>query len=234
MSASGPVRAALIDLDGTLLDTIPDLAAAANRMLVELGFEALVEDSVRAFVGKGIEKLVSRCLEAASGDGAPALFGKGLESFSRCYEEESGLRTIVYGGVIEGLDELAAQGVRLACVTNKAERFTVPLLARTGLATRFGTVVCGDQAARLKPHPEPYLLACARLGVSPGHAIVVGDSRNDVTAARGAGCRVLCVPYGYNEGEPASALECDALVEDLRAAAEWIREANRSMKEAIR
>jgi 2-phosphoglycolate phosphatase len=228
MSLHARVRAALIDLDGTLLDTIPDLTAAANTMLADLGLRPLPEDEVRAFVGKGIERLVLRCLEASAGENAAGLREQAIARFSECYEAESGMRTVIYGGVLEGLDAFDAQGIALACVTNKAERFTVPLLQRTGLAARFGAVVTGDQAGKLKPNPEPYLLACSKLGVGPAEALVVGDSRNDVLAARAAGCRVLCVPYGYNEGEPASALECDELVADLRAAAHWAGKCNTS------
>jgi phosphoglycolate phosphatase len=231
MTSGARVRAALIDLDGTLLDTIPDLAAAANRMLCELGAAALPLEAVKGFVGRGIENLVSRCLEASA---LPASVSeeRALAIFSRCYEEESGLRTVLFPRVTQGLESLAAQGLRLACVTNKARRFTGPLLERTRLAGHFAVVVSGDDAEHLKPHPAPYLEACRRLGVRPAEALVIGDSRNDVIAAREAGCPVVCVPYGYNEGEAASQLQCDALVDDLAQAAGYVHAMNGTTEEA--
>ena len=225
------LRAALIDLDGTLLDTAPDLAAAVWSMLSELRLRPLAESEIRDFIGQGVARLVRRCIEAAGAPSDAEVFEAGLSAFSRAYEDESGRRTRFYPGVIEGLDELSSQGIALACVTNKIGRFTAPLLQRTGLAERFDVVVTGDSVPQLKPHPEPLLLACRRLRVGPGEAVVIGDSRNDVVAARAAGCRVLCVPYGYTEGQPVSALGCDAVVADLREAARYVRNANREANE---
>jgi phosphoglycolate phosphatase len=224
------LKAALIDLDGTLLDTVPDLAWAANRMLAELGLKLLPEEVVQQFIGQGIERLVSRCIDAA-GDGSR--LDEALESFSRHYERESGVRTRHFPNVTEGLAALTEQGLLLACVTNKAERFTRPLLRRCGLTDRFQAVVCGDQVARLKPAPDAFLEACGRLRVTPGEAIVIGDSRNDVVAARAAGCPVICVAYGYTEGLPMESLGCDALVEDLMDAAGYVRRLNRTTSGAL-
>ena len=228
------VRAALIDLDGTLLDTLPDLASAANRMLAKLGLAPLPQARVRDFVGKGVAHLVRRCLAAALGGETPAdsVLARADVVFGDAYEEESGRCTALYPGVVAGLDDMAEQGLRLACVTNKIGRFTAPLLERTGLAPRFAAVICGDQVTRLKPDPEPYFLACAKLGAPAANAVVIGDSANDMIAGRAAGCRVLCVPYGYTEGVDASSLDCDARVENLMEAARYMRRLNE--QEAVR
>jgi phosphoglycolate phosphatase len=126
---------------------------------------------------------------------------------------------VPFPGVLEGLRALQAAAVPMACITNKAERFTVDLLKRTALDGYFGVVVCGDTVAKKKPDPEPVLTACARLGVRPAEALMIGDSANDVQAARAAGCPVWCVPYGYNEGRPVESLDCDWIVPDLAVAA---------------
>jgi phosphoglycolate phosphatase len=219
------IRAALIDLDGTLLDTAGDLAAAANRMLAALALPRRTIAEVATYVGKGIPRLVERCL---TGDleirADPRLMSRALPVFSSAYDEESGRHTRIYAGVVEGLEELAGEGVLLGCVTNKAERFTLPLLERMQLAHRFRVIVSGDTVARGKPDPLPYLHACERLGVGPGDAIVIGDSENDVVAARAAGIRVLCVTYGYTEGRPVESLGADAIIPDLRGAAAYVRQ----------
>jgi phosphoglycolate phosphatase len=214
------IRAVLCDLDGTLLDTAPDLAAAVNRMLDELGHPRRSLEQVTNDIGRGTRKLVERSLPAG------AELEQALRVFGRHYEEESGLSAVPFAGVVEGLRQLSNLGLRMACVTNKPRAFTVPLLERTGVAEWFAATVCGDDVPRLKPDPAPYAEACRRLGVAAGEAVAIGDSSNDVVSARAAGCTVLCVPYGYREGEPVASLEADALVNDFRDAAEWIRMRN--------
>jgi phosphoglycolate phosphatase len=215
------IRAALIDLDGTLLDTAPDIAQAANRTLAGLGLHALPEAQVRDFIGQGIAVLVRRCLEAALG-GAPgeALLETALARFAVHYASVNGSASLPYPGALEGLAALRSGGLRLACVTNKAERFTVPLLAARGLAGYFDAVVTSDQAGKRKPDPEPFLLACRRLDVQPAEAVAIGDSANDAQGARAAGCRVLLVPYGYREGQDVRSIDCDGIVASLFQAAE--------------
>jgi phosphoglycolate phosphatase len=213
-------RAFLFDLDGTLLDSAPDLAAAANAMLAELGLPARDPAVVATYIGKGIPKLVERTLTGSLDAAAdPVLFARALPIYERYYAEESGRRSVPFPGVIEGLRALRDAGLPLACITNKAERFTLDLLQRTGLGGFFPVVVCGDTVGRKKPDPEPVLTACARLGVRPADALMIGDSANDVQSARAAGCPVWCVPYGYNEGRPVETLDCDAIVPDLAEAA---------------
>jgi phosphoglycolate phosphatase len=213
------LRAALIDLDGTLLDTAPDLAAAANRMLAALGLAPRSVQEISTYVGKGITRLVERALTGDM-EGKPdaALLERALPMFAAAYDEESGKHSRAFAGVIEGLQSIR---VARACVTNKAERFTLPLLEHMGLAAYFDAVVCGDQVARGKPDPLPYLAACERLAVAPADALVIGDSQNDVAAARAGGMRVICVSYGYREGRPVESLGADAVIADLREAAAY-------------
>jgi len=213
-------RAVLFDLDGTLLDSAPDLAAAANAMLAELGLPARDPVVIATYIGKGIPKLVERTLAGTlDGVAEPVLFARALPIYERYYAEESGRRSVPFPGVIEGLRALHDARLPLACITNKAERFTLDLLQRTGLDGFFPVVVCGDTVVRKKPDPEPVVTACARLDVRPADALMIGDSANDVQAARAAGCPVWCVPYGYNEGRPVETLDCDAIVPDLAEAA---------------
>jgi phosphoglycolate phosphatase len=218
------VRAVTIDLDGTLLDTIPDLAVAANMMLAQLERPPLPVERIRTFVGKGIPKLVERTLGADVGaEVDPALVHHALPIFEHCYTEVNGRHTTIYPGVEEGLAELAQRGFALACVTNKAEAFTLPLLEMVGFASKFHVVVAGDTTARKKPHPEPLLRACEALGAAPGDVLMIGDSLNDTQAARAAGCPVFCVTYGYNEGYDVRTLDSDAVVDTLVEAVRLIR-----------
>ena len=216
-------RAVLFDLDGTLLDTVPDLALSANRMLAELHRPGQTEALISTFVGRGINKLVERVL-AGSIDGTvpSAQLQHGLEIFERCYAEESGRRSRPYPGVVEGLDQLVAAGMPMAVVTNKAARFTLELLERVGIGHYFKAVVSGDTLPVRKPDPQPVQYACKQLEVAPADALFIGDSRHDVEAGRGAGCAVWCVPYGYNEGVSTDRLNCDRMVPDIAVAARWI------------
>ena len=219
MSAAsrGPFRAVLIDLDGTLLDTGPDIASAANAMLVKLGRAPLPEARVVEFVGKGVANLVARVLDETGG--AAGILDAALAHFEDAYLAHVADRSRPYPGVIAGLERFRAQGLKLACVTNKASRFTRPLLAATGLAPYFQAVVCGDEVARKKPEPDAFLEAAARLGAAAREAWVIGDSANDVIAARAAGMAVAVVPYGYREGLAVEALGADTIVASLEAAA---------------
>jgi phosphoglycolate phosphatase len=216
-------RAVLLDLDGTLLHTAPDLAAAANRMLGELGLPPRAPEELATFIGKGLPALVHRTLAGTlDGLAEQALFERALPIFERCYAEESGRRAEPYPGVVDGLERMRGLHLSLGCVTNKAGLFTQDLLERTDLARFFDCVVSGDTVARRKPDPLPMLHACERLGTRAAETLVIGDSLNDVQAARAAGCPVWCVPYGYNEGRPVSELDCDAIVDSLLDAARLI------------
>ncbi len=216
----------MIDLDGTLADTIPDLAAAANMMLREIGRPGLEVALIRTFVGKGIPKLVERTLAAANGGKIPAgLMEQALPVYERCYAEVNGRHTVVYPGVSEGLKAMREMQLPLACVTNKSGRFTAPLLDYLGLSQYFDQVIAGDTLPQKKPDPAQLLHACRGFGIAPKEMLMIGDSGNDAEAARAAGCPVFCVPYGYNEGRDVRELDVDAIVPTLVEAARLIQKA---------
>jgi phosphoglycolate phosphatase len=211
-----PVKAVMIDLDGTMLDTVADLAIAVNLLLQKVGRAPLPEALVRNFVGKGIANLVKRALVGAlEGEPDAALFELALPLYYDCYASVNGKHTVIYPGVRDGLDALKNAGFPLACVTNKSARFTLPLLEHMGLADYFKVVVSGDTLPKKKPDPLPLTHACAELGIAPRDMLMIGDSMNDTIAARAAGCPVFCVPYGYNEGHDVRELDVDAIVETL-------------------
>ncbi len=216
------VRAVLLDLDGTLLDTAPDIHAAACGMLRDLGRPELSLAEIRGYVGRGIPNLVKRviagALEAADDPAPPP--PDALASFKRHYAGANGRSARPFPGVMRGLAALKAKGFPLAVITNKAGAFTLPLLERTGLAPYFDAVVSGDLLPRAKPDAMPLVWACGRLGVSPADALIVGDSLHDFHAGRAAGCRVFLVPYGYNEGRDVRDLACDAIVSSIEDAAQ--------------
>ncbi|HEY9278544.1 MAG TPA: phosphoglycolate phosphatase [Eoetvoesiella sp.] len=213
--------AALIDLDGTLLDTIPDLADAANAMRADMAMPPLPQNVIATYVGKGTKNLVIRSLAHEEQPATPEQIEQGLGLFEKHYHRVNGLRATLYPGVLEGLNAFKEQGVKLAIVTNKPTEFTHPLLERTGLAHFFDHIVCGDTCVEKKPHPMPFLHACDLLQMPPSKALAIGDSINDAQAARAAQITVLAVPYGYNEGQDVRNLEVDDIVMSIEAAAQW-------------
>jgi phosphoglycolate phosphatase len=226
-----PIQAVLFDLDGTLLHTAPDLAAAANAMLAELGLSALLVEKITEFVGKGVGVLVARCLAMVHGRSVenahlegisgPA-HEKALAAYERHYAQLNGTHAQFYPGVLEGLQRMQSTGLKLGIVTNKPQAFTEPLIDQFGLRPFMQVVVSGDTCARKKPDALPMLHACAALGVAPQHALMLGDSGNDCLAARAAGLAVWVLPYGYNEGQPVAALDCDGIVQSLEVAAQHL------------
>jgi phosphoglycolate phosphatase len=213
-------RAVVIDLDGTLLDTVADLAAAVNGMLAELGRAALPEAAVAAYVGKGAEVLGHRAIGGRlDARVEPALHARGIAAFGRHYARENGLRARPYPGAREGLDAMRAMGLALACVTNKPQAFADPLLERVGMRADFALVLGGDALPAKKPDPLPMLHAARALGAAPAEVVAIGDSLNDALAARAAGMAVLAVPYGYNEGRDVATLDVDGIVGSLLEAA---------------
>ena len=214
-------RAVLFDLDGTLLDTIADLADAANLALAELGRPARTQDEIHSFVGKGIPHLVRRCMTEGT-QASEAEIEQAVAVFRRHYARVNGVRTRIYPGVTDTLDAMRARGLRLAVVTNKAEAFTLPLLERMAIAHYFDTVISGDTLAVKKPDPAVVYLACERLGVSAAEALMIGDSANDALAAQGAGMPVLLVTYGYSEGVPVDTIECDGLLSEALQVLDYI------------
>ncbi|CAB1367780.1 phosphoglycolate phosphatase [Denitratisoma oestradiolicum] len=216
-----PIHSVTLDLDGTLLDTAPDLAKAANAMLAELGLPQRSEAQIRDFIGKGIPNLVKRSITFDQEPDAEAL-ARADAAFRRHYAECNGRLSQPYPGVIEGLERFRSLGLKLAIITNKAGAFTEPLVAVSGLASYVEFTIAGDTLPRKKPDPLPLQHACQRMGVPTKFNLHIGDSQNDFHAARAAGCPVFLVPYGYNEGEDVRLLECDAIVASLVHAAELV------------
>ena len=195
-------RAVLLDLDGTLIDTAPDIAAAANATLSDLGLALLEAGQVRSFIGEGIAVLVRRSLAARlSAEKVELKFSAALEAFERHYVAMNGQYSSLYPGVAEALRAMRARGLKTGCVTNKLLRFAEPLLARFSLLPMLDTVIGGDSTAAKKPDPAPVLEACRRLGVAPHEGVLIGDSEHDARAARAAGMTFVAVSYGYGNRE---------------------------------
>ena len=209
-------RLVLFDLDGTLVDSVMDLAGAAEQMMRTLGRTPPTLACVRRYVGNGIERLVHRCLTADMHADAPAAdFLPALEVFMVSYAQHNAQRSRVYEGVLEGLEATSRRALHMGCVTNKSERFTRPLLAALGLDHFFEIVVCGDTTAHKKPHPAPLLFAMEHFSLTPAQVLFVGDSANDVQAARAAQTAVVCVDYGYNHGDDIADSKPDAVLSSL-------------------
>ena len=216
MSLNKVPRLVLIDLDGTMVDSVPDLAYCTDEMMKALGRPAWGEAKVRMWVGNGVERLVMRALTNELWvDPDPAEFEKALPIYMELYANNTSGRSCLYEGVVEGLEYLKASGIKLGCVTNKAAAFTVPLLKDMAIYDRFDLVVSGDTTAKKKPDPMPLLYAAEQLGVAAADCLMVGDSMHDVQAARNAGFQVVCVPYGYNHGQDILEAKPDDLVESL-------------------
>lgn len=217
------IRAAIIDLDGTMVDTAPDFQVAINRMREEIHLAPLTLETITDFVGKGSENLMRRVLgvdfEASE---VERRFELALQRYQHHYLQINGNHSELYAGVHEGLLAMKKGGVRLACVTNKPIAFARPLLEKKGLIDSFEVIYGGDSLAHKKPHPLPMLTVCNDFDLQPDQVVAIGDSSNDSEAARAAGCRVLTVPYGYNHGQPVQTIDTDGIVESLIDAANLI------------
>ena len=206
----------LIDVDGTLVDSVPDLAFSIDQMLTDLDMPVRGEDKVRLWVGNGLERLVKRALlDAMDGDPDEALYQQALPLFRSHYTVNNSKRSHLYEGVIDGLDYLKSRPYRVGCVTNKASEFTHPLLRDLGIADYFEVIVCGDDTPHKKPDPMPLLVAAERMQVNPQRSLMLGDSSSDVLAARAAGFQVICTSYGYNHGEDIRRYGPDAVIDSL-------------------
>tara|TARA_R110001583_G_scaffold5099_16_gene28175 strand:- start:2545 stop:3234 length:690 start_codon:yes stop_codon:yes gene_type:complete len=213
------LQAILFDLDGTLIDSVPDLAAALDASLEQLNYTPAGIDRVRGWVGNGARKLIQRALafalEVPENGLNNTLVDQLLAVFFEYYGEQCCEQTILYPGVQETLSNWHAQGIKMACVTNKPARFSQPILAHFDLQELMPVLVGGDTLAVRKPDPAPLLLACEQLGVAIANTVMVGDSVNDVEAARAAGMPVACVSYGYNHGAPVATARPDILVDNF-------------------
>jgi len=217
------IRAAIIDLDGTMLHTVPDFELALNGMRADFGLAPITQDVIEPMVGKGSEKLIRDVLALDfTLERIDAVFVDAMAAYQRHYLAINGERSTLYPGVIEGLQALKALGLRLACVTNKPIAFATPLLARKGLAPHFEIVYGGDSLPKKKPDPLPLLQVCRDFDLPPAQVVAIGDSSNDAEAARAAGCFVLTVPYGYNHGKPVQTINSDGIVDSLLDAAKLI------------
>lgn len=223
------IRGAIIDLDGTMVDTAGDFHAAVNAMLQALShlhpalgdIAPLPLPEIVSFVGKGSENLIRRVLDTRLPPAAAnGLFADALALYNREYLRINGQFSAVYPGVEAGLAALKAAGLRLACVTNKPHDFTAPLLDKSGLAPYFELVYGGDAFPFRKPDPLPLLKVCEAFRLEPAQMVAIGDSENDAMAARAAGIGVLLVPYGYNHGNPVQGVDADGIVGSLVKAAE--------------
>lgn len=206
----------VLDLDGTLIDSAPDLAFALEEMLRRLGLSPIRKEVIGQWIGNGVSHLVKRALSGGSAPaGEPERFEEAMAVFSEIYAARLFDRGEIYPGVREGLEKLKEEGYLLACVTNKHSRFTRPLMERSGLGRYLDYVGCGDDFERQKPDPLPLLKTAERFGVEPAKAVMVGDSVNDVRAGRAAGFTVVCVPYGYRGDRSVADLKADEVADTL-------------------
>lgn len=215
----------LIDVDGTLVDSVPDLAFCVDEMMQQLAMPVRGEAAVRQWVGNGVQRLVERALTDDL-DGFPdvALFERAMPIFMDLYAENTSKRSRLYDGVVEGLDFLqSCEGLKIGCVTNKAAQFTLPLLKDLGIFDRFEIVISGDTLPEKKPHPLPLLHAAEALGVKPEDSMMLGDSKSDVKAARAAGFQIICMTYGYNHGEDIRNYSPDAVIDSMAELRDLIR-----------
>ena len=215
--------AAIIDLDGTMVDTLGDFAQALGRMLDDLALPGIERTHIERMVGKGSEHLIKSVLhhvlaqagKAPAAINTEAIYPQAWARYQHHYLDINGQYAQVYPGVMEGLHALRSAGLRLACLTNKPTAFALPLLRAKGLDGFFDKVFGGDAFERKKPDPLPLVKTCAALGSAPARTLMVGDSSNDAQAARAAGCPVVLVTYGYNHGQPATDVDADGWVESL-------------------
>lgn len=209
-------RLLLFDLDGTLVDSVPDLIWSANRMLESLDLPTRTAEEANRWVGNGVERFIKRVLSGEmSGEPEAGQLARALEIFEKIYADHVSDRSKLYPGVVEGLERFASLELHMACVTNKPEPFTSDLIAAMGLDPYFELVVAGNTTAHKKPHPMPLRYAADHFGLDYGACLMVGDSSNDVSAARAAGFAIACVPYGYNHGIDIREAGPDLVVDDI-------------------
>ena len=218
MSSPHSIRGVILDLDGTLLDTAGEIVTATNRTLEEMGLAPLEAPKVTALIGRGVRSLVERALGLVEG-GALIQVDRAVERFEAHYAQTVGTEARLFPGAMPGLKRFALAGIPMSVVTNKPRFFTEKLLERAEVNTFFKVLVAGDDGIARKPQGDMLEAACRGMGTRPVDTLMLGDSDNDVLAARAAGCPVWCVPYGYNEGRGPETLNCDRLVTTIEEAA---------------
>ena len=209
------VDAVMIDLDGTMVNTLGDFAQALNRMLADLALPAIDPLAIEHMVGKGTELLLRTVLAHVGVADVDARYADAWQRYQHHYLQLNGQYAQLYPGVLEGVQALAASGLPLACLTNKPLAFAQPLLRAKGLEKFFQRVFGGDSFAQKKPHPLPLLETCKALGTQPARTLMVGDSSNDAQAAQAAGCPVVLMTYGFNHGQPIQAVPALAHLQAL-------------------
>lgn len=210
------IEMVLIDVDGTMVDSVPDLAYCVDEMMQQLQLPLRGEEAVRDWVGNGVERLVRRALVGQlEGEPDEALFEKAYPLFLTLYQENTCQRSRLYPGVEEGIDYLHSIGMKLGCVTNKAGQFTEPLLRTLGLYNKFEIIISGDSLPKKKPDPMPLLHAAEFFNEKATQSLLIGDSVSDVKAARAAGFSVVCVSYGYNHGEDIRVAKPDVVIDSF-------------------
>ena len=215
-----PPRAAILDLDGTLVDTLGDFVVALNLSLDDMRLPRIERAFIERTVGKGSEHLLRSTLAHVGADAG--LYERAWARYQAHYLDINGMHAEVFPGVLEGLDRLRSRGLRLACLTNKPTAFAKPLLERKGLSGYFEQVFGGDAFERKKPDPLPLLRTCEALESEPSRTLMIGDSSNDAQAAHAAGCPVVLVTYGYNHGEDVRAVPAQAHIDRLDQVEDWL------------
>lgn len=206
----------LIDVDGTLVDSVPDLAYCVDEMMRQLDKPGHGDEKVRDWVGNGVERLVRRALVGQlEGEPSDEDFEKAYPLFLELYAENTSKRSHLFEGVREGLDYLKQQGYKLGCVTNKAEQFTLPLLKDLGIIDEFEIIISGDTLPQKKPDPAPLLHGAEFFGIAPEKAMMLGDSISDVKASRAANFQIICMSYGYNHGEDIRDYHPDMVIDSM-------------------
>jgi len=206
----------MIDVDGTLVDSVPDLAWCVDETMKQIGLPERGEKAVRNWVGNGVIRLVERAI--ANDLDAPhdaELFAKAMPIFNELYAENTSKRSVLYPGVQEGMDYLKSTGIKIGCITNKDARFTLPILNDLGIRDYFEIVICGDTLEKKKPDPLPLLHGAKELGTQPEKSLMLGDSTSDVKAARAAGFNIICMSYGYNHGADIRDSNPDAVIDSF-------------------
>jgi len=213
----------MIDVDGTLVDSVPDLAYCVDQMMVSLDMPLRGENTVRHWVGNGVPKLVERALTGKL-DGSPSkeAFDKAYPIFLDLYAQNSSVRSTLYEGVLEGLEYLKSENYLLGCVTNKAEQFTLPLLKSLGIIDYFGVVISGDTLERKKPDPMPLIHSADFFNVKPNECLMLGDSVSDVKAARAANFQIICMSYGYNHGNNIADENPDLVIDTMKQLRDYL------------